>query len=227
MIGRILLAGLLTTGASVLGGCAKAQQYQHWLSLSATELRAEISTPAEAAELLDLVLDPSTDRRPEGKDDWRSLAHILEHREGDCDDYVLASAALLSDNGYSDKMLVVGYIRWFVTQEGDLRRRGHCHAVHLLEKDGLYGASGQIYWDRKPPQCQSIEDLVRALPLNYGRWEFYKVIPLAEVDYVEGRGNLFEQLVQTWKDTKWIDVEYPTTSSQPVRRSTVTDEWEP
>lgn len=216
MVRRAIFVLLVAITTATACGCAKARQYQRWLSLSAEELRAEISTPQEAAELLDLLLDPSTDGKMENSDDWRSLQYVMRQHRGDCDDYALASMALLSDDGYSDKLLVVGYIRWFVTQEGELRRRGHCHAVHLLERDGLYGASGQIYWDRKEPQYNNIEDLVRALPLNYGRWEFYKVIQLSEINYVTGQGNLFEPMVQQWKDTAWVDVEYPEATTQPT-----------
>jgi hypothetical protein len=214
MSGRVF-AVLWVGGICAAGGCAKAQQYQRWLSMSAPELRAQISTPEEAAELLDLILNPGADEKRPAADDWRSLGYLLRHHRGDCDDYAVGSAALLSDDGYADKVLVVGYVRWFVDSQDELRWRGYCHAVHLLEKDGLYGANGQIHWDRIPPRYASIEELVRKLPLNEGRWEFYKVISLREVDYVDAEANLFEQLANTWKQTAWIDVEYPEATSRP------------
>lgn len=212
---RRVFAVLWVGGIWAAGGCAKAQQYQRWLGMSAPELRTAISTPEEAAELLDLVLNPGADVKRPATDDWRSLGYLLRHHRGDCDDYAVASAALLSDDGYPDKVLIVGYIRWFVDSEGELRRRGYCHAVHLLEEDGLYGANGQVYWDRIPPRYASVAELVRHLPLSEGRWEFYKVIPLNEVDYVDAETNLFAQLGDTWKGTAWIDVAYPAATSQP------------
>jgi len=213
---RLLL--LLLAGGTALwtvGGCAKARQYQRWFEMSPAELRADIATPEHAAEFLDLALDPTHDRKIEGSDDWRSLAHLRRHREGDCDDFAVASAALLGDDGYPAKMLVVGYIRWYRDTEGKPGRRGYCHAVHLLAKDGFYGANGQIRWDRIPPQYSTIEELVRHIPLSEGRWTFYKVIELDDVDCVAGEGNLFERLADVWKQTKWIDVTYPPPATQP------------
>lgn len=193
-------------------GCGEARRYDRWLQASAAQLRAEIATPAESAELLDLILVPAADPQMLGQDDWRSLGHLLRYHRGDCDDYAVASVALLSDDGYSENLLVVGYIRWFPTSQGRLAWRGYCHVVHLLEKDGLYGANGQIYWDRIEPQFSSIEELVRHLPCSGGQWQFYKVISLQGLDYVNSPGNLFRQLARRWKQTDWVDLARPPSS---------------
>ena len=195
--------------SSAIPGCAQGHPYDDWFTMSPDQLRARLGAPAQAAEFLDTVVKPVADPRLDRRDDWRSLAESRRRGHGDCDDFAIASAAMLSDDGYSDKILVVGYVRWDRDSRGAPMRRGASHAVHLLEVNGLYGANGQNPWDRFPPQYPSVEDLVRALPARLARWNFYKVIPLGSVDYVNGRGNLFDDLADLWSNTPWVDVAYP------------------
>jgi hypothetical protein len=199
--------------AAVAGGCAAHERLNMLLDCSPEELVAQVSTPEEAAEILRMRIERKADARMVKSDDWRSLAESLEAEEGDCDDWAIASAALLADDGYPPKLLIVGTVRVFVDTQKRLVRRGYCHAVHLLEKDGLYGANGVNRCDKVTPQFETIDGVVRRLPLIQDRWDFYKVISLHGVDIVGGRGNLFVYVADRYKATKWIDVTYPPKST--------------
>lgn len=202
------LVGLVA--ASVLvGGCAEHERLNRLLDCTPEELVVEVSEPSEAAEIILMRIRRKPDPKLEKSDDWQSLKRSLALEHGDCDDWAIASAALLADDGWPAKLLVVGTVRVFINTQNKLERRGYCHAVHLLERDGLYGANGVNRCDRFEPQFRTIEEVVRRLPLIQDRWEFYKVIPLDDVDIVAGEGNLFEHLDERYRMTKWIDIEYP------------------
>jgi hypothetical protein len=200
------------------GGCAEHQRLNFLLDCTPDELATAISTPREAAEIIDMRIQHRVDPRMQDSDNWQSLATSLEVGYGDCDDWAVASAALLADNGYPPRLLIVGTVRVFIDTQNHLARRGYCHAVHLLERDGLYGANGINGGDRIEPQFKTIEELVRRLPLIQDRWEFYKVISLDGVDIVNGRGNLFDQAAKQYHAAKWIDVKYPPRTTAPVAR---------
>ena len=200
--------GLILLAVSA-GGCASHERLNRLLDCTPRELVAEVSAPGEAAEIIDMRMERRSDAAKPKSDDWRSLCESLELERGDCDDWAIASAALLGDDGWPAKLLIVGTVRVFVDTQNRLARRGYCHAVHLLERDGLYGANGVNRCDRFEPQFRTIDEVVRRLPLIQDRWDFYKVIPLDGVDIVGGRGNLFERLSARYKATQWVDVKYP------------------
>lgn len=206
------LVGLILMVA-VAGGCAEHERLNMLLDCGPEELVAHVSAPDEAAEIIDMRIRRKADARMVKFDDWRSLSESLAGEEGDCDDWAIASAALLADDGYPPKILIVGTVRIFFDTQKRLARRGYCHAVHLLEKDGLYGANGVNRCDKITPQFRTIEEVVRRLPLIQDRWDFYKVVPLDGVDIVNGRGNLFERVAERYKAAAWIDVPYPGTST--------------
>jgi len=209
------LGGVLL-GALLIGGCAEHERLNLLLDCPPERLVAEISTPREAAEILDMRTQHRGDPRQVGYDDWQSLSRTLELGYGDCDDWAIASAALLADDGWPAKLLIVGTVRVFIDTQNHLARRGYCHAVHLLERNGRYGANGINRGDRIDPQFATIEELVRRLPLIQDRWDFYKVIPLDGVDIVGGRGNLFDQVAGRYRATRWVDVPYPPRSTSQV-----------
>jgi len=194
-------------------GCAAHERLNLLLDCTPERLVDEIATPAEAAEIIDMRMRRQVDPALERFDDWRSLSESLASEAGDCDDWAIASAALLADDGFPAKLLIVGSVRVFIDTEKNLVRRGNCHAVHLLERDGLYGANGVNRADRVEPRFTTIEALVRRLPLIQDRWEFYKIVPLDGVDIVGGQGNLFEQIADRYKAANWIDVTYPRTAT--------------
>ena len=197
-------------------GCAEHERLNMLLDCSPRELATRVSTPHEAAEIIDMRVVRKADRRLAKSDDWRSLSESLTLEQGDCDDWAIASAALLADDGWPAKLLIVGTVRVFVDTQNQLARRGYCHAVHLLEHDGLYGANGVNRCDRFAPQFASVPEVVRRLPLIQDRWEFYKVVPLDGVDIVGGRGNLFEQVADRYRAAEWIDIEYPRRGGSPI-----------
>jgi hypothetical protein len=203
---ELLVPALL---AALIGGCAEHERLNLLLDCTPAQLATEVTTPAEAAEIIDMRMKRRADARMETSDDWRSLSESLDVEHGDCDDWAIASAALLADDGWPAKLLIVGTVRIFFDTRHKLTRRGYCHAVHLLERDGLYGANGVNRGDRVEPQFKTIEDLVRRLPLIQDRWDFYKVIALDDVDIVTERGNLFELVAARYKSTQWVDVKYP------------------
>jgi len=190
-------------------GCAAHERLNLLLDCTPEQLVAEVDTPEEAAEIIDMRVRRHADARMEKSDDWRSLRESLVLERGDCDDWAIASAALLSDDGWPAKLLIVGTVRVFFDTQKQLTRKGYCHAVHLLERDGLYGANGVNRCDRVEPQFQTIDALVRRLPLIQDRWEFYKVVSMDGVDIVGGRGNLFQHVADRYKAAKWVDVAYP------------------
>lgn len=74
-------------------------------------IRVRISKPYDSYNYLQMHVsysnDPGYDEGIES-DDWRSLEWTLEHGTGDCDDFAIASAGLLGDNGYPPTLLLLG-----------------------------------------------------------------------------------------------------------------------
>ncbi len=200
------------------GGCAEHERLNFLLDCTPEQLVSAVSTPREAAEVIDMRIQHRLDPKLRNADDWQSLARSLELEGGDCDDWAIASAALLRDDGWPARLLIVGTVRVFVDTQNRLARRGYCHAVHLLERDGLYGANGINGGDRFEPQFATVEDVVRRLPLIQDRWEFYKVIDLDGADIVNGQGNLFDSLCDRYRTTSWVDVKYPPRATSQVAR---------
>ncbi|MBN1346335.1 MAG: hypothetical protein JXQ73_26845 [Phycisphaerae bacterium] len=205
----ILILPVLGLIVSLAGGCAEHERLHVLLDCEPADLVGQISTPAEAAEIIDMRVQRKPDPPVEKADDWQSLTTSMRLEHGDCDDWAIASAALLADDGWPARLLIVGTVRVFFDTQKQLTRRGYCHAVHLLERDGLYGANGVNRCDRFEPQFQTIDEVVRRLPLIQDRWDFYKIIPLDGVDIVSGQGNLFSQVAERYKATQWIDIKYP------------------
>ncbi len=193
----------------LIGGCAEHERLNMLLDATPEQLVTEIHTPREAAEIIDMRMKAKADPKMGRSDTWQSLSTTLTLESGDCDDWAVASAALLADDGWSARLLIVGTVRVFLNTQNQIARRGYCHAVHLLERDGLYGANGINSGDRIEPQFATIEELVRRLPLIQDRWDFYKVVSLEGVDIVDGPGNLFDRLADRYKTAQWIDVKYP------------------
>ncbi len=214
--GGIALVGFLWC----LGGCAEHERLNLLLDCTPERLVTEVSTPPEAAEIIDMRMRQKADPRRQNSDDWQSLARSLGLGYGDCDDWAIASAALLSDDGYPPTLLIVGTVRVFVDTQNRLTRRGFCHAVHLLKRNGLYGANGINSGDRFEPQFQTVEDVVRRLPLIQDRWEFYKVVSLDGADIVGSNGNLFDLLADRYKATAWVDVKYPPKATSQMAQQT-------
>ncbi len=202
------IAGLSVLGAA-LSGCAQHERLNLLLDASTEELVAEVATPEEAAEIIDMRIRGKPDPRLKDSDTWQSLDTSLHLEEGDCEDWAIASMALLGDDGWPKHLLIVGTVRVFIDTQKKLARKGYCHAVHLLERDGLYGANGVNRCDRFSPRFQTVEEVVRRLPLIQDRWDFYKIVTLDDLDIVMGQGNLFEKVADRYKATKWVDIEYP------------------
>lgn len=204
---HLAIAGLVVSGA-MLSGCARHERLNLLLDASTQQLVAEVATAEEAAEIIDMRFRGKPDPRLKDSDTWQSLDTSLRLEAGDCEDWAIASMALLSDDGWPKHLLIVGTVRVFIDTQKRLARKGYCHAVHLLERDGLYGANGVNRCDRFGPQFQTVEEVVRRLPLIQDRWDFYKIITLDDVDIVMGQGNLFDKVADRYKATKWIDIEY-------------------
>jgi hypothetical protein len=210
---------VLVLAVLLAAGCAEHERLNMLLDCTPQQLVAQIHTPGGAAEIINMRMQRHADDRMAASDDWRSLSESMETERGDCDDWAIASAALLADDGWPATLLIVGTVRIFFDTQNKLTRRGYCHAVHLLERDGRYGANGVNRCDRIAAEFRTIEEVVRRLPLIQDRWDFYKVVSLDGVDIVNGRGNLFDQVADRYKAATWVDVTYPRKAGRMARSS--------
>lgn len=98
-------------------------------------------------------------------DYWASFKKTHEHGSGDCEDAALAIMALLNDNGYGSKVLVMGDL---------CRPCGHC--VFLYEKNGKFGAGGINEEDWKLPVYNTIDELTS----SFKEYSFYHVLDFSD-----------------------------------------------
>lgn len=168
-----------------------------------------VETPHQAFSWLQTnvayVGDPSKLKSsPHGRlDDWGSLQRTTELGLGDEDEFAIASAAMLADNGYPPKILLL---------EGKLTVNGReyfmPHTVHLLERRGKYGSVGTNEGDTQLiPEHDTIEALLDSWDIGEGvRFDRYKVVDLREIkgiDYVHGRGNFWFEVTLENEDKPW------------------------
>ncbi len=129
-------------------------------------------------------------------DEWNSLSCSMTRGGGECDDYAIASMAILEDFGYPRYMLAVKpHLRKmrFPGTDITLTVVGDGHGVHLLERDGLYGLVGINDIDQIEPYCSSLEDL-------FLEWKYledfaepsvkYMIIDFTGIDIYDGNDNL-------------------------------------
>ena len=147
--------------------------------------------------------DEANDSDDWRKDEWWSLECSLFRGGGDCDDYAIASAALLKDRGYLPFILSLpGQISrtWF-SKDASLALPQEGHAVHLLiDSNNLIGINGINERDKIPPQYSSLEEL-------FSEWEYtkyivrkkikYQIVDLSKVDFVWGEENLLSLMYRS------------------------------
>ena len=110
-----------------------------------------ISSPDEARDFMSHNFSYKSDKENYGRDDfWSSFRNSYEKGGGDCEDYAIAYASLLSDDAYPPVILVM---------EG--KKKGH--TVFVYQENNLYGSIGVGSSDWTEPKFKSINELVRSL----------------------------------------------------------------
>jgi hypothetical protein len=113
--------------------------------------------------------DEEIDSEDLTQDDWRSLEYSRTRGGGDCDDYAIASMAILRNEGYPTKMLYVGarLERFHFEGGGSILLTTGSHYVHLLKVNDRFGINGINPSDRICPEHTSLENLFRT-------WDYTK-----------------------------------------------------
>jgi len=135
------------------------------------------------------------------QDDWRSLEWTLEHGLGDCDDFSIASAGMLQDNGYPPKILFLG---------GNPTGFGAKHTVHLIvDENGEFGSVGLEDEDTKSiERFSTIDDLIKSwCPGNcFSKYAIIDLSKIEDLDYIHSRENLWPKIVKPLLPLKWTYV---------------------
>lgn len=135
----LALAGILLASTSV----ADHSQYhkieypknRHEITLPSREslekVIGEIETPEQALEYLSkfkVLAEGGDDKLYGRKDFWASLLYFVANQAGDCEDFAIAAATLLEDDGYKPTLVAMH----------DAEKILPDHVVVILEKDGNY-----------------------------------------------------------------------------------------
>ncbi|MFH1290171.1 MAG: hypothetical protein ABIH92_02065 [Nanoarchaeota archaeon] len=127
-------------------------------SVEAREMIGRRGTLEEKLVFLNSFFRYIPDNTPEGGiDDWRSFYYSWKNGGGDCDNWAICSIVCLYGEGYPAKMMRIQAFQEY-EENGKKKRRKFDHAVHLLEKDGLYGLN-----ERRSPipvEFESVSELM-------------------------------------------------------------------
>lgn len=150
-------------------------------SMTWQEAIKAISTPRQAAHYLQNHMHQIGQSKDDGTkyvdSDMETFEQNHKDQIGDCLDYTMAAAALLSDDGYEPTMMV-------------LKNKTESHAVFIYKtKTNKYSTIGASYI---PPQYTNLDDLALAQnALTDTGYTHYAIINLDDVDgirWMNGEG---------------------------------------
>ncbi|MBU0466262.1 MAG: hypothetical protein KJ718_01545 [Nanoarchaeota archaeon] len=122
-------------------------------------------------------------------DDWRSFEYTRKKGGGDCDNWAICSIVCGYKRGYPAKMMYIHALQEY-DEGGEKKERQFDHAVHLLEKDGLYGLSERA--NPIPVEFVSVGELMEYYAEKRGLVSgHYEVVELQWVDgLIDAKENL-------------------------------------
>lgn len=161
--------------SSILIGCSL-----NYAKLDHNQIIKKVSTLKQAKDYCLNYLKKEGDFYNHSQIDyWSSFKKTHERGNGDCEDGALAIIALLGDDGYGAKVLIMQDFG-----------RPYGHTVYLHEKNGKFGSGGINEEDWKLPIYNTIDKLVKSLNYN-----MYHVLDLNDsLDSIINSDNNLEGL---------------------------------